>query len=147
MVPQLDTNFYTSQIFWLIVSLCLLFFAFKKIFVPRINTLINSRDDYIKNLKTEISNLEHQITMLTEKVDNIKKAKIDEENKIIEQVRQECNKELKQKIEEFERENQETLKEIQLESENSLANLEVIMKKQIEELADQTFNKLFPKEP
>ena len=144
MVPQLDTSFYTSQLFWLIVSLSILLYAFKKIFIPKINNLINQRSDYIKSLKTEITNLEQQIASLSEKLDGIKKAKITEENKIIDQAREQCNLELKQQLEELNKENEANLKKIQQESINSINNLEKSMNSQIEELSSALFKKLFP---
>lgn len=46
-MPQLDFSTYPSQIFWLLVSLTVLYFLLSRLALPRIETVIRDRQDTI----------------------------------------------------------------------------------------------------
>ena len=70
-MPQLEITTYPSQIFWLVVSFLILYLIMSRIIIPRISSVIKSRESEIKNniqiaeqmyKDTEIINNEYEIT-------------------------------------------------------------------------------------
>ena len=48
-MPQLENTTYPSQILWLVVSLLILYLIMSKIIIPKISSVIKSRESEIKN--------------------------------------------------------------------------------------------------
>ena len=48
-MPQLEITTYPSQIFWLVVSFLILYLIMSRIIIPRISSVIKSRETEIKN--------------------------------------------------------------------------------------------------
>ena len=48
-MPQLEITTYPSQIFWLVVSFLILYLIMSRIIIPRISSVIKSRESEIKN--------------------------------------------------------------------------------------------------
>ena len=70
-MPQLEITTYPSQIFWLVISFLLLYLIMSRIIIPRISSVIKSRESEIKNnihiseqmyKDTEIINNEYEET-------------------------------------------------------------------------------------
>ena len=70
-MPQLEITTYPSQIFWLVVSFLILYLIMSRIIIPRISSVIKSRETEIKNnihiseqmyKDTEIINNEYEET-------------------------------------------------------------------------------------
>ena len=70
-MPQLEITTYPSQIFWLVVSFIILYLIMSRVIIPKISSVIKSRDSEIKNnihiseqvyKDTEIINNEYEIT-------------------------------------------------------------------------------------
>ena len=70
-MPQLEITTYPSQIFWLVVSFLILYLIMSRIIIPRISSVIKSRESEIKNnihiseqmyKDTEIINNEYEET-------------------------------------------------------------------------------------
>ena len=70
-MPQLEIATYPSQIFWLVVSFLILYLIMSRIIIPRISSVIKSRESEIKNnihiseqmyKDTEIINNEYEET-------------------------------------------------------------------------------------
>ena len=47
-MPQLEITTYPSQIFWLVVSFLILYLIMSKIIIPKIASVIKSRESEIK---------------------------------------------------------------------------------------------------
>ncbi len=80
-MPQLDTEFWTAQIFWLIVIFSALYIVLWKIFLPKISNSIENRKSKIINDLNE-----------TQKLKESAEKKINEYNKIIEDIKKEARK-------------------------------------------------------
>lgn len=143
MVPQLDTNFYISQVFWLVVCLSMLCIAFKKIFIPRMNKLLQNRADYIKSLEKNIKDLEKQVDDLSNKLEKVQQRKIIETNKIIEKAQYQCDVLLDQTNRELQTENEIAIKQSRKEADTVIKNLDKTLNEQIENVAQELFNKMF----
>ncbi|MBQ9440886.1 MAG: hypothetical protein IJU54_00555 [Alphaproteobacteria bacterium] len=144
MVPQLDTSFYISQIFWLVVCLLVLGVAFKKVFIPRMNKLVQQRADYIKSLENNIKDLEKQVDELSNKLKEVQNKKIIETNKIIERAQYQCDVLLDQTSRELQTENEIAIKQSRKEADTIIRNLDKTLNEQIENVAQELFTKMFP---
>ena len=143
MVPQLDTSFYISQVFWLVVCLLVLIIAFKKVFIPRMNKLIQQRADYIKSLEDNIKDLEKQVDALSNKLEEVQQKKIVETNKIIEKAQRQCDVLLDQTNRELQTENEIAIKQSRKEADIIIRNLDKTLNEQIENVAQELFDKMF----
>ena len=63
-MPQLNPEFWLSQIFWLIIFFGLLYFLIYKFFSPKLFSLIDKRADFLKSLINETENNKNQIQKL-----------------------------------------------------------------------------------
>ncbi|CAO4842913.1 MAG: ATP synthase subunit b [Holosporales bacterium] len=75
-MPQFDTAFYISQIFWLLISLLILVVYFKKILFPKLEDVLQERYLKIEKAQEQIEKLKKQIKEL----EDLKKFKIDQAN-------------------------------------------------------------------
>lgn len=48
-LPQLDFKWYSSQIFWLVLSFILLYFGLSRLTVPMVSKVITNREEHIKS--------------------------------------------------------------------------------------------------
>lgn len=143
MVPQLDTSFYISQVFWLVVCLLVLVIAFKKIFIPRMNKLVQQRAEYIESLEQNIKDLEEQVNELSNKLEAVQQKKIIETNKIIEKAQYQCDVLLEQTNRELQTENEIAIKQSRKEADTVIRNLDKNLNEQIENIAQELFDKMF----
>ncbi len=67
-MPQLNPEFFVSQLFWLVITFSFLFFFLWKISLPRIGSVIEKRENKINNdletakqLQTEAEDIQKQI--------------------------------------------------------------------------------------
>lgn len=143
MVPQLDTSFYISQIFWILVCVLVLIIAFKKVFIPRMNKLVDKRSEYIKSLEKNIRELEKQVDELSNKLELVQEKKIIETNKIIEKAQYQCDVLLDQTNRELQTENEIAIKQSRKEADTVIRNLDKTLNEQIENVAQELFEKMF----
>ncbi|MBR1943908.1 MAG: hypothetical protein IJ848_00355 [Alphaproteobacteria bacterium] len=143
MVPQLDTSFYISQIFWIVVCLLVLVIAFKKVFIPRMNKLVEKRSEYIKSLEKNIKDLEKQVDELSNKLQLVQDKKIIETNKIIEKAQYQCDVLLDQTNRELQTENEIAIKQSRKEADTIIRNLDKTLNEQIDNVAQELFDKMF----
>ena len=60
-IPQLDTKFFVSQIFWLTISFSILFFYLRRWGLPRVYKLLKLRNNIIDSMKKEVLSYEQKI--------------------------------------------------------------------------------------
>lgn len=89
-MPQLNPEFWLSQIFWLIIFFGLLYFLIYKFFSPKLFSLIDQRADFLKSLISETENNKSKI----QELDN-------EYNKIISEAKKSSKENLAKLNEEF----------------------------------------------
>tara|TARA_Y100000590_G_scaffold384546_1_gene456006 strand:+ start:149 stop:727 length:579 start_codon:yes stop_codon:yes gene_type:complete len=80
-MPQLDPEFWTAQIFWLILIFTILYITIWKIFLPKVTDSIENRKSKIINDLSE-----------TEKLKEFAQKKLGEYNKIIEDAKKDAKK-------------------------------------------------------
>ena len=111
-MPQLNPEFWFSQVFWLIVSFGLMYLILSKIVLPKISQNLESRKEQIQN-NIEIADNQRKESekKLAEFDEIIKKSRI-EANVHLSEIRQKLNVEINKKKEEID-------KQIKLEIENA----------------------------
>jgi len=110
-MPQLNPEFWLSQIIWLTIVFALLYFLIQKFFSPKLFALIDTRTNFIKSLLEEAEVCKNQIQKLEDEYNLIiTEAKI-ESKKISAKLKSDLNDKISIKRKEFENFlNSETLK-------------------------------------
>ena len=110
-MPQLNPEFWLSQIVWLTIVFALLYFLIQKFFSPKLFALIDTRTNFIKSLLEEAEVCKNQIQKLEDEYNLIiTEAKI-ESKKISAKLKSDLNDKISIKRKEFEDFlNSETLK-------------------------------------
>jgi F-type H+-transporting ATPase subunit b len=110
-MPQLNPEFWLSQIVWLTIVFALLYFLIQKFFSPKLFALIDTRTNFIKSLLEEAEDCKNQIQKLEDEYNLIiTEAKI-ESKKISAKLKSDLNDKISIKRKEFENFlNSETLK-------------------------------------
>ena len=93
-MPQLNPEFWLSQIFWLIIFFGVLYFLIHKFFSPKLFSLIDQRADLLRSLISETENNKNQI----QKLDNEYNKIIDEGKKNSKEISAKLNDEFNEKI-------------------------------------------------
>jgi F-type H+-transporting ATPase subunit b len=110
-MPQLNPQFWLSQIFWLTIIFITLYFLIHKFFSPKLFTLIDSRTNFIKSLLEEAELYKNQIQKLDNEYNLIITEAKNEAKKISIKLKNDFNDKISLKRKEFESIlNSETLK-------------------------------------
>jgi len=126
-VPQLDPEFFVSQLFWLVVTFSFLFLFLWKVSLPRIGSVLEKRENKINNdiktakqLQIEAEKIQDQIEQKLhdskeQNISLIKNSTVNLQNKASEELSR-LDKELNKKIEKsakvIENNKKESLKQI-----------------------------------
>ena len=93
-MPQLEITTYPSQIFWLVVSFLILYLIMSRIIIPRISSVIKSRESEIKN-NIHISEQMYKDTeIINDEYEEIKKNIEEEARGIINYLKETTNKKI-----------------------------------------------------
>ncbi len=146
-MPQLDPAYWPSQVFWLIIIFLSVYLLIAKIFIPKIEDSIESREDKIRKDLEEAKSLgEESEKKLKTYKDLIKTAKIDAK-KIISQSRQKLSQDMQLKRKEIEKEiekeTENAQKEIKNFKINSINKINLIS----EEIASNLVKDIFGEDP
>ena len=140
-MPQLDPAYWPSQIFWLTIIFLSIYFLIAKIFIPKIEDNIESREDKIRKDLEEAKSLgEDSEEKLKTYKDLINTAKIDTK-KIISQSRQKLSQDMQFKGKEIKKEIAQ--KEIKNFKINSINKINLIS----EEIASNLVKDIFGEDP
>jgi len=143
-MPQLDPEFWTAQIFWLILIFSLLYLVIWKIFLPKITYSIENRKSRIVNDLDEAQKLkesaEKKLVEYNKIIENSKK----EAKKIIEDSKKKLDQDIERKKQKFndevEKELVATEKEIKNLKKSSLLNINNIAADTSSEIIKQIIN-------
>ncbi len=126
-MPQLNTEFWTAQIFWLIIIFSSLYLIIWKIFLPKITYSIENRKSKI------VSDLNE-----TQKLKESAEKKLDEYNKIIEKSKKEAKKIIEDSNKKLEKDIEEKKKKFSEEIDKEL----MLAEKEIMELKKASISKI-----
>ena len=98
-MPQLDPEYWPSQVFWLIIIFLTIYILISKIFIPKIKGSIDMREDKIRKDLEEAKTFREQAELKLKEYNNLMEtAKIDVK-KIISKSRQKLNEDMRIKRE------------------------------------------------
>ena len=140
-MPQLDPTYWASQAFWLILIFTGLYLALANLFIPKIKSSIDNRENKIKDDLDEAQKLknlaEQKLKEYDQSIENAKK----EVQKIIFESKNKLNLEIRNKKKEFEKEIEIEIesaeKEIENLKKNSLKNILVISEEMASKVIEQ----------
>ena len=143
-MPQLDPEFWTAQIFWLILIFSSLYLIIWKIFLPRITYSIENRKSKIVNDLDEAQKLkdgaEKKLKEYNEIIENSKK----EARKIIDESKKKLDGDIEKKKQKFNEEIEKELMKVEKEikdlKKNSLSNIADIASTASIEIIKQIIN-------
>jgi F-type H+-transporting ATPase subunit b len=59
-MPQLDPSHYVGQLFWLIITFVIIYFLMERVGVPRLNQIIQKRDETVRGYLDQAARLRDQ---------------------------------------------------------------------------------------
>ena len=126
-MPQLNPEFWASQIFWLVLIFSGLYIVVWKIFLPKITDSIENRKSRIVNDLNETQKLKENAEKKLKEYDEIIKKSKNEAKKIIEDSKKKLDRDIENKKQKFNVEVEEELKSVEKEikdlKKSSLSNI------------------------
>ena len=116
-MPQLNPEFWTAQVFWLIVIFSFLYLIIWKIFLPKITYSIENRKSRVVNDLNETQKLKESV-----------EKKLDEYNEIIEKSKKEAKKIIENNQKKLDRDIENKKKKFNEEIEKELSAAEIEIK-------------------
>ena len=98
-MPQLEITTYPSQIFWLVVSFLILYLIMSRIIIPRISSVIKSRESEIKNNIHIAEQMYKDTEIINNEYEETKKNIENEARGIINHLKETTNKKIKNSTE------------------------------------------------
>tara|TARA_Y100001960_G_scaffold245940_1_gene260848 strand:+ start:245 stop:823 length:579 start_codon:yes stop_codon:yes gene_type:complete len=143
-MPQLDPEFWTAQIFWLILIFSSLYLIIWKIFLPRITYSIENRKSKIVKDLDEAQKLKDNAEKKLKEYNEIIEKSKKEAKKIIEDSKKKLDRDIENKKQKFDDEIEKELatveKEIKDLKKNSLSNIDNIATEISTEIIKQIIN-------
>ena len=140
-MPQLNPEFWTSQIFWLILVFSILYFVIWKVFLPKITYSIENRKSRVVNDLDEAEKLKESAKKRLEEYNQIIENSKKESKKIIDDGAKKLNRDIQNKKQEFDIEIEKELvlveKEIKELKKSSLSNINRIAVETSSEIVQQ----------
>ena len=143
-MPQLNTEYWAAQIFWLIIIFSILYLIIWKIFLPRITYSIENRKSRLVNDLDEVQKLKENAEKKLNEYNSIIEKSKKEAKKIIEDNQKKLDRDIankKQKFnDEIEKELFATEKEIKELKKSSISNINRIAEETTIEIIKQILN-------
>ena len=143
-MPQLNTEFWPAQVFWLILIFSILYLIIWKIFLPRITYSVENRKSRIVNDLDEAQKLKESAEKKLEAYNKIIENSKQEAKKIIEDGRKRLNQDIENKKKDFNNQIEKEIavieKEIKDLKKTSLSNISKIASETSAELMRKIIN-------
>ena len=143
-MPQLNTEFWTAQIFWLILIFSVLYLIIWKIFLPKITYSIENRKSRVVNDLDEAQKLKDSAEKKLKEYNEIIEKSKQEAKKIIDDNKKKLDRDIESKKQKFNDEIEKELlaveKEIKDLKKNSISNIDNIATEISTEIIKQILN-------
>jgi len=114
-MPQLDTEFWVSQIFWLVITFSILFVLLSKFILPKISANLETRKSLIlENISTAEKKREESESKIKEYNEIIEKCRNDSKS-LLNQVKEKLTKDINLKKEVLERDISKEIQKAEME--------------------------------
>jgi F0F1-type ATP synthase membrane subunit b/b' len=127
----------------MIICLVVLIYAFKNVFIPKMDDIYSKREDYISKHIKGAEILEAEILILKKKMDEIKADEIDRTSKIIRKAIKNSNEILNSHVRAIKEENDAGINGVRARLLEEMKSLESSMKESIEKTAKSIVSRLF----
>ena len=111
-MPQFETEYFASQIFWLLICFAVVYFLSKKLFMPKMSKIIDNRYDKIRQLQIDAENINKDLLEINNNIEIVRRDSTTKYSKII----SEAKREFSQKRIDFVKENQSQISMLQNKS-------------------------------
>ena len=111
-MPQFETEYFASQIFWLLICFAVVYFLSKKLFMPKMSKIIDNRYDKIRQLQIDAENINKDLLEINNNIEIVRRDSITKYSKII----SEAKREFSQKRIDFVKEHQSQISMLQNKS-------------------------------
>lgn len=145
-MPQFDTSYYFSQLFWLVVCSVVLIWAFKNVFVPRMNSKLLKRNERVKDATIEAEKFEKELNVLRNRVDEIQNNALKKSFDIVAHSRMEAADMISKKMQAVKNENEKVVNAARTQLNDEINSLESAFKCQIEKIAESMLDQIFVNE-
>ena len=143
-MPQLNPEFWTAQVFWLILIFSFLYLIIWKIFLPKITYSIENRKSRVVNDLDEAQKLKENAEKKLDEYNEIIKESEKEAKKIIEDSKKKLDRDIEKKKQKFNDEIEKELmiaeKEIKELKKSSISNISNIAAETSSEVIKQIIN-------
>ena len=102
-MPQLDPEYWPSQVFWLVIIFIIIYILISKIFIPKIKGSIDMREDKIRKDLEEAKTFKEQAELKLKEYNSLMEAAKLDVKKIISKSRQKLNNDMQIKREEIQK--------------------------------------------
>ena len=102
-MPQLDPEYWPSQVFWLVIIFITIYILISKIFIPKIKGSIDMREDKIRKDLEEAKTFKEQAELKLKEYNSLMEAAKLDVKKIISKSRQKLNDDMQIKREEIQK--------------------------------------------
>ena len=102
-MPQLDPEYWPSQVFWLIIIFLTIYILISKIFIPKIKGSIDLREDKIRKDLEEAKTFKEQAELKLKEYNSLMETAKIEVKKIISKSRQKLNRDIQIKKDEVQK--------------------------------------------
>ena len=102
-MPQLDPEYWPSQVFWLVIIFITIYILISKIFIPKIKGSIDMREDKIRKDLEEAKTFKEQAELKLKEYNSLMEAAKLDVKKIISKSRQKLNNDMQIKREEIQK--------------------------------------------
>tara|TARA_B110000014_G_C20056812_1_gene550110 strand:- start:522 stop:1094 length:573 start_codon:yes stop_codon:yes gene_type:complete len=142
-MPQLNPEFWLSQIFWLIFIFVILYLITWKIFLPRITDTIENRKSRIVNDLNEAQKLKENAEIKLKEYNKIIEDSKIEAKKIIDENKRKLDKDIEQKKKKFHEEIEKELANVEKEIASLKKSSEISINKIAIEISSDVIRKIF----
>ncbi len=141
-MPQLNPEFWASQIFWLVLIFSSLYLMIWKIFLPKITASIENRKSKIVNDLNEAQKLKINAEKKLQEYNKIIEDSKKEAKKIIEESKKKLDKDIENKKQKFDEEIEKELKKTEEEIKNLKKTSVSSINKIAAEIASETIKQI-----
>ncbi|MDA7714684.1 F0F1 ATP synthase subunit B [Candidatus Pelagibacter sp.] len=141
-MPQLDTEFWFSQFFWLVITFSILFVILSKFILPKISANLETRKSQILENISAAEKKREESELKNQEYEEIVKKSKDEAKKQLKQARERLTRDINLKKEALEKELSEQIKEVEVEIQSFKNNAPEKIKKIAIETSTDLIQKL-----
>jgi F-type H+-transporting ATPase subunit b len=140
-MPQFDSTYFASQIFWLVVCFGILMAVVGGVVVPRIQGAMNARAQHLQDMKDREASYLQQVDTLTKQMSHLKYGQGEKARHLLEEAHYklllERDNELKKIHDRFADQRKETLLDIEREVQKIRKNIPVLAVDIVKELTQK----------